>query len=185
MKHPRHTLEESDGKKTVTDHQYSTESVDGRKTVNPRTYSTPREVRIVGAAVASMKDSAAAESKKDWDSDTLQARVPQAQIQAIAGAVAEKGGPHLLVTLSTVAATTAEDRAHLQLVPRTMRTKKRATGNQREDTAAGEMKTCLAPGIVIRLMHSPDESATSLKTKEGVCLLTRRHMMEQVILMIT
>ena len=77
MKHPRHALEESDGRETVTDHQYSTESVGGRKTVNPGTYSTPREVRIVGAVVASTKDSAVADYKKDWgDSNTLQARAP-------------------------------------------------------------------------------------------------------------
>ena len=165
MRHTCH-LAESDGREPDAEHRYSKESVSGWRTVNLRIDNITQEVRTMGAVVASMTELAVAERKGDID--ILQVGTPPVQIQATVGAVARKREPHPRAILRTVAVTTADEEAHPQATPRTTRKKRRATGSQGEGIAAERTRTSPAPGAAIRLTRSPDASATSPKTKEGV-----------------
>ena len=97
-----------------------------------------------------------------------QVKALQALIPRIVGASAAEEQAQILMIVD---ASVTKEYAHLQVIPRTTRTKKLDTGNQEGDTATRKMKTCLFPGVVTRLMRLLGASATFLRTRKGACLL--------------
>jgi hypothetical protein len=111
-----------------------------------------------------------------------QVKALQALIPRIVGANATEEQAQIPMI---VGASVAKEQAHPQVTPRTTRTKKPDIGNQGENTATRKTKTCLVPGAAKKLMRSLGASAIFRTIRESACLLMSKHMMGQVILMIT
>ena len=72
-----------------------------------------------------------------------------------------------------------------QVTPRTTRIERRDIGNLEAGVEIRKMKIFPFLGVAKRLMRSRDALATYQITREGACPPTLKHMMEQVILVIT
>ena len=153
------------------------------------TLNTRRNTKTTRGTPTSMLDFITIGFKTDLDDNAHRARASQGQ-EAEESRIGLGDNTPQVEALQTRTprkdgASTTKGTTPPQVTPRTTRIERRDIGNLEADVEMRRMKIFPFLGVAKRLMRSRDTSAISQITREGACPPMLKHMMEQVILMIT
>ena len=153
------------------------------------TLNTRRNTKTTRGAPTSTLDLVVVGCKTDLDDNAHRARALQ-DLEAEESRIGSGDNTPQVEALQTRTprkngASATKGTAPPQVTPRTTRIERRDIGNLKADVGMRRTKIFLFLGVAKRLTHSRDASAISQITREGACPPMLKHMMEQVILMIT